>query len=88
MALTRAGGWALRAVSAESRVPWQRVLNAAGCISLSNPRSAAEQRRLLEAEGIVFDGQRVDLDRYGWEGLAWPEIQELLAQAEQKNEQT
>ncbi len=98
----RTVGWALRAVTAESGIPWQRVLNAAGRISLSSPQGAAQQRRLLEAEGVVFvpgqgdfvpgqgdfDGECVNLDRFGWEGLVWPEIQELLERAEQDNEQT
>jgi methylated-DNA-protein-cysteine methyltransferase related protein len=48
-------------------VPWQRVLNAKGEISL---RAGAEhQRRLLEAEGVAFDAKgRVDLARFGWQG--------------------
>ena len=48
-------------------VPWQRVLNAKGEIS---PRPGAEeQRRLLEAEGVVFDAKgRVNLAKYGWQG--------------------
>ena len=47
------------------QVPWWRVINARGEIS---PRpGAAEQRQLLESEGIVFDAHnRVDLKRYGW----------------------
>ncbi len=47
-------------------VPWQRVINAKGEISL---RPGAEhQRRLLEAEGVVFnDRGRVDLARFGWQ---------------------
>jgi methylated-DNA-protein-cysteine methyltransferase-like protein len=48
-------------------VPWQRVLNSKGEISLR--AGAAEQRRLLEAEGVVFDDKgRVDLARFGWQG--------------------
>jgi methylated-DNA-protein-cysteine methyltransferase-like protein len=84
----RTVGWALRAVSDESGIPWQRVLNSAGRVSLSGPQGVSEQRRLLEAEGVVFEGDCVNLKHYGWEGLAWPEIQELLAEAEAENEQT
>jgi methylated-DNA-protein-cysteine methyltransferase-like protein len=48
-------------------VPWQRVINAQGKISL---RSGAErQRQLLEGEGVQFDDRdRVNLSRYGWSG--------------------
>lgn len=49
-------------------VPWQRVINAQGKISLR--RGAEKQRQLLEAEGIEFDDrQRVDFDKYLWEGV-------------------
>jgi methylated-DNA-protein-cysteine methyltransferase related protein len=48
-------------------VPWQRVINSKGEIS-SRP-GAEHQRRLLEAEGVVFDARgRVDLARFGWWG--------------------
>lgn len=49
-------------------VPWHRVINAQGKVSL---REGAElQKQLLEAEGIVFDNhQKVDLSRFGWEGF-------------------
>ena len=47
-------------------VPWHRVLNAAGRISLTDD-AAAEQRRRLEAEGVTFRPTgSVDLGRFGW----------------------
>lgn len=70
-------GKAMNAVSgqAESAIPWQRVINSQGGISLpEGSKAALEQRRRLLAEGVPFDGKgRVDLDVYGWEGppAAW-----------------
>lgn len=62
----RTVGWALRALTPGSGVPWHRVVNARGKISLSNPK---RQRELLEAEGVVFDTKgRIDLKRFGWSG--------------------
>ena len=44
-------------------VPWQRVVNSQGRISLRN--SAAQQRELLENEGVQFDPSgRIDLKKY------------------------
>jgi len=52
-------------------VPWQRVVNAQGKISLSNPTAQQHQKVLLEAEGIEFDVRgRIDLSRFGWDGKA------------------
>lgn len=49
-------------------VPWQRVINAQGKISLQGD-SAAKQRMRLEAEGVVFDQRgRIDLKKYRWAG--------------------
>lgn len=63
----RLAGFALKNTPPGMTLPWHRVLNAQGKISFA-PRSKPwrEQRRRLEAEGIVFDGDRVDLRRYGW----------------------
>jgi methylated-DNA-protein-cysteine methyltransferase-like protein len=53
-------------------VPWQRVINAQGKISLRGG-SETRQRELLEAEGVVFDShERVDLKRFGWTGPGQP----------------
>jgi methylated-DNA-protein-cysteine methyltransferase related protein len=62
----RTVGWALRALTPGSDVPWHRVVNAEGKISLPNPQ---HQRVLLEAEGVAFDPKgRIDLKRFGWSG--------------------
>ena len=61
-------GFALASLrySASRKVPWQRVINRQGKISLTGP-DAALQRALLEDEGIRFDADGViDLDEFGW----------------------
>lgn len=50
-------------------VPWQRVINAQGKISVRGEEAQRRQRILLEAEGVQFDAKgRIDLDKYGWDG--------------------
>ena len=65
-------GDAMNAVSRvdEPTVPWHRVINAKGGISLpENSKSAALQRARLRAEQVLLDDQeRVDLGEFGWEG--------------------
>jgi methylated-DNA-protein-cysteine methyltransferase-like protein len=59
-------GYALHALPAGSAVPWHRVLNARGAISLPGDHGLT-QRLLLAKEGIRFDARsRVDLARFGW----------------------
>ncbi|WP_322819566.1 methylated-DNA--[protein]-cysteine S-methyltransferase [Tepidiforma sp.] len=67
-AAARAVGYALSYLPLDTGVPWWRVVNAAGGISLRGRADAADlQRRLLEEEGVVFDGGgRLDLRRYRW----------------------
>ena len=57
----------LHALSGREKLPWHRVINSKGGISLK-PRHGYElQKQLLEDEGIVFDdNDRVDLKRFGW----------------------
>lgn len=60
-------GYALSALTSGSPVPWHRVLNAKGEISVREGAGYAVQRRMLEQEGIVFDKrERVSLERFGW----------------------
>lgn len=50
-------------------VPWQRVINAQGKISLPARSGGLRQRELLESEGIIFDERdRINLKKYSWEG--------------------
>lgn len=50
-------------------VPWQRVVNAQGKISVRPGAGQNLQRELLEAEGVTFDARgRIDLARFGWAG--------------------
>jgi methylated-DNA-protein-cysteine methyltransferase-like protein len=63
----RAVFWILHSSSATAKLPWQRVINSKGKISLLPGNGYEEQRALLEREGIVFElGGSVDLDRYQW----------------------
>jgi methylated-DNA-protein-cysteine methyltransferase-like protein len=66
----RTVGWALHALPDGSEVPWHRVINARGGISISKVGLPPElQRALLEAEGVEFEPDgRVDLARWGWIG--------------------
>lgn len=62
-------GWALH--SCPPDVPWHRVVNAQGRCSTERLPDFPPglQRRLLEAEGVVFDCQgRLDLACYAWDG--------------------
>ncbi|MFY8150388.1 MAG: MGMT family protein [Prochlorococcaceae cyanobacterium] len=62
-------GWALRRLPLPSPVPWQRVVNASGRISLSPSREGSDwmQRQLLLEEGIPVDAEgRLPLRRYLW----------------------
>jgi methylated-DNA-protein-cysteine methyltransferase-like protein len=68
-------GYALHAVADGDRLPWHRVLNAQGRISLraEGPGGSVLQRLRLEQEGVGFDARgRVSLERYGWRPRGWP----------------
>lgn len=50
-------------------VPWQRVINSQGKVSLRQGSGGEKQRELLQVEGVEFDEKdRVDFGRYLWEG--------------------
>ncbi len=63
----RTVGWALQALPEGSGVPWQRVVNSAGCISPRIAGGVELQRALLRHEGVRTDaGGCLDLDRFRW----------------------
>ena len=63
-------GWALRRLKLPSDVPWHRVVNAQGRISMSLSREGSDwiQRELLMAEGIPVDERgRLPLRQFLWQ---------------------
>ncbi len=70
-------GTAMRLVPTDSDIPWHRVINSRGTISiLPQPGGRDEQRERLEAEGVEFDDNgRVNFKIVGWQGpdKAWLE---------------
>lgn len=69
----RLAGYALHALRDERAVPWHRVLNAQGRISLMRSGSGAglTQRLRLEQEGVRFSASgRADLKVCGWRPAA------------------
>ena len=51
----------------DESVPWHRVVRADGSLA-----KGSRQRRLLEAEGVPFRGQRVDME------IAWVDVEVLI----------
>lgn len=61
--------WILHSSSGKEGLPWHRVINRKGMISLKEGYGYELQRKLLEDEGIVFDERNtIDLSRYSWYG--------------------
>ena len=61
-------GRVLSELPSGSDVPWHRVLNAAGRLSLAADSPAGrEQRARLRAEGVVVDRGRVRMRDYLWQ---------------------
>ncbi len=68
-------GRALRNTPKGVDIPWHRVINASGRISLPQDSDAYRtQRERLLMEGVVFKGRSVDLNKFQWQ----PALDELL----------
>ena len=66
-------GYAMAGTPEGSGVPWQRIVNREGKVSLPG-EGGVIQRMRLEAEGVVFDARgRIDMKRFGWQGPGRPD---------------
>jgi methylated-DNA-protein-cysteine methyltransferase-like protein len=60
----------LAAASGKYGLPWHRVVNSRGGISLPRGGGFEEQRSRLQAEGVQVSQEGfIDLARYGWNGV-------------------
>ncbi|MDZ7336641.1 MAG: MGMT family protein [candidate division KSB1 bacterium] len=76
-------GYASAALMSNCDVPWHRVINRQGHISLRiDGDESLRQREKLEAKGIQFDiPGRIDLSQYGWAGPQWEWLSSWIALA-------
>lgn len=64
----RGVGWALHALNGDTTVPWWRVINKRGAISIRHPDvSPKVQRAMLEQEGVEFGPD----DCVDWAKVRW-----------------
>lgn len=63
-------GYAMSSLQPDSDVPWHRVINSRGTVSVRSRGEACRlQRVMLESEGFIFGPEgSVDLAVFGWEG--------------------
>ena len=52
-------GYALKHLASDTKIPWHRVINSQGKISLAPGPAYDKQHSLLLAEGVEFIGERV-----------------------------
>jgi methylated-DNA-protein-cysteine methyltransferase related protein len=66
----RAVGRALNTLPDDTKVPWWRVVNSRGEVSIRGAEQGEVlQRVLLEREGIKFEPSgRISWQRFGWQG--------------------
>ncbi|MNZ16071.1 methylated-DNA--protein-cysteine methyltransferase [compost metagenome] len=65
---SRLVGYVLKHMDADSSLPWYRVINSQGKISLSklNDQGQNIQAQLLLAEGILVVGDKVKMKEFQW----------------------
>ena len=66
---SRQVAYILHSVSGKEGLPWFRVINSKGQISLKG-KGYQEQKKLLKKEGVKFDkADKIDLKKYLWQPL-------------------
>tara|TARA_Y100001978_G_scaffold114337_1_gene101917 strand:+ start:268 stop:633 length:366 start_codon:yes stop_codon:yes gene_type:complete len=68
-------GWALRRLKLPSTIPWHRVINAKGEVTMSFSRNGTDwiQKELLINEGIKFNSKmKIDIKKYLWRAKELP----------------
>ena len=64
---SRQVAWILHSSSKKDNLPWHRVINSKGRISLPKNRGYDLQKKLLEKEGVIFDrDDSINLDEFIW----------------------
>ena len=64
---SRQVAWVLNSSSSKDKLPWHRVINRLGKISLKPGSGYEQQREMLEKEGVVFNlRDSIDLKRFLW----------------------
>ncbi|MBE8718380.1 MGMT family protein [Cellvibrio polysaccharolyticus] len=63
----RLAGTVLKQLPENSQLPWHRVINAQGKLSLpASTPAGKEQARRLTAEGVIISAGKVSLAQFGW----------------------
>ncbi len=62
-------GYVLKHLDKESQIPWYRVINSQGGISVTHIDENGKniQQDLLEAEGVYLLNGKVSLKKFGWQ---------------------
>ncbi|MDM1019361.1 MGMT family protein [Acinetobacter sp. VNK23] len=62
-------GYVLKHLDKESQIPWYRVINSQGKISVTrmDEKGNNVQQDLLEAEGVYLLNGKVSLKKFGWQ---------------------
>ncbi|RDU37379.1 DNA methyltransferase [Neobacillus piezotolerans] len=61
----------LHSMSEKYSLPWHRVVNSRGEISIQDEETRCQQILLLKLEGITFEGNKINLKSFGYQPEWW-----------------